>query len=311
MLGYLGRRLLQALPVVFGVSLITFFLIRLTPGDPVRVMLGELASPDAISYWRAYYHLDDPLPQQYLSFLTHVLTGNFGHSIVLKAPVAELIGARLGLTASLVLYSVTIALSLTVPLALLSAVRAGRPTDAVIRLMTMICFAMPSFWLGLVLVQIFSLRLGWFPTSGLRPGLFGLLWSLTLPAFTIGLILSPVLMRTLRLSIIESLRAEHVVAANARGLSSGRVMLRYVLRNSLIATVTVLGVTLGHMIGGSLIVENVFALPGLGTLIVGAVGSRDFPLVEAGTLFIGVSVVLSSILTDLVNAALDPRSRLQ
>lgn len=310
MLLYLLRRLLQALPVVFGVSLITFILIRLTPGDPIRIMLGAVASPQAIAFWHAYYHLDDPIWVQYLAFLRHIFTLDFGESIKLKAPVASLIAGRIGVSASLILYAVVIALTLAVPLSLLSAVKANRFPDAVVRLLMMVSFAMPSFWLGLVLVELFSLKLGLFPTSGLRPGWLGFLWGLTLPALTIGLTLAPVLVRTLRIGMIEALHAEYVTAARARGLSHGRVLRRYVLRNSLIATVTVLGVSLGGLIGGTLIVENVFAIPGIGTLAVGAVGTRDFPLVEATTLLIGVSVVVISIVTDLVNATLDPRSRL-
>jgi peptide/nickel transport system permease protein len=308
-LAYLGRRALLSLPVVFGVSLITFFLIRLTPGDPVRTMLGNTATPEAIARWRNYYHLDDPFLVQFVSFVRRVVTLDFGQSILLKAPVTELLAGRLGTTVCLLVYAVLTALAIAVPLAVYSAVKANKLPDNVIRLVMMLSFAMPAFWLGLTLVQIFSLRLGWFPASGIRDGVLPFIWSLTLPALTIGLYLAPVLIRTLRVSMIETLRAEYVEAARARGLSEGTVLSLYVLRTSLISTATVLGVSIGYLISGTVVVENVFALPGIGTLVVNAVGGRDFPLIEGAVLLIGAGVVTLSLVTDLVNALLDPRIR--
>jgi peptide/nickel transport system permease protein len=309
MLAFLIRRLVQAVPVLIGVCLLTFLIIRIAPGDPVRLMLGPLASPDAIAFWREFYRLDDPLWAQFVSFLGRLVTLDFGQSISLRAPVGELIGARIGVSLTLIAMAVTLALLIAVPLAVLSAARRGQTADVIVKLGLMVTFAMPAFWLGLVLVQVFVLRLGWFPASGLREGVPGLLHSLFLPALTVALYLAPVLVRTLREQLIETMRADHVEAARARGLAPGRIMRRYVLRNSLISTVMVLGVSLGYLIGGTLVVENVFALPGLGRLIVGGVGARDFPLIEATVLLVGFSVVTASILADLATAALDPRVR--
>lgn len=309
MISYVARRVLHAVPVLFGVTLISFLLIRLTPGDPVRIMLGLHATPESIAFWRAHYALDDPLPIQYLDFLARALTLDFGQSIQLRLPVNDVIVSRLGTTLSLMVYSVLISVTLAVPLATYAALKADRLADHAIKLVTMITFAMPAFWTGLGLVQIFSLRLGWFPASGLRDGLLPYIWSLTLPALTIGLYLSPILTRPLRSTMIANLRADHVEAARARGLSEARIIRRYVLRNSLVSSVTLLGLSIGFLIGGSLIVENVFALPGIGQLLVAAVAQRDFPILEACVLLIGVWIVAVNLATDLVTAALDPRIR--
>jgi peptide/nickel transport system permease protein len=309
MLKYLGHRALLALPVIVGVGLITFFLIRLAPGDPVRTMLGNTANPDSIAFWRQYYQLDDPIWVQFVAYLQRVFTLSFGDSIQLKAPVALVVLPRAAVSLALIGYIVIISLAVAVPLAIHSAVRANKFGDNLIKLLMMISFAMPSFWLAISFVQIFSLRLGLFPASGIRPGVLPFIWSLTLPALTGAVFLAPVLIRTLRIAMIESLRAEHVEAARARGLSESAVLRRYVLRTSLISSTTVLGVSIGSLIGGTVIIENVFALPGLGTLVVNAVSSRDFPLVEAVVLLIGVLVVALSLLVDIVNFSLDPRIR--
>jgi peptide/nickel transport system permease protein len=309
MVSYVARRALQAVPVLFGVTLISFLLIRLTPGDPIQIMLGIRATPQSIAFWHAHYALNDPLPVQYLVFLAHSLTLDFGESIQVQQPVSDLILSRLGTTVSLMAYSVLISLTLAVPLATIAALKKNRLSDQAIKLATMITFAMPAFWVGLIFVLVFSLRLHWFPASGIRDGVLPYIWSLTLPAVTLGLYLSPVFVRTLRATMVEMFAADHVDAARARGLPEARIVRRYVLRNSLISTVTVLGLVIGLLIGGSLVIENVFALPGLGRLVVTAVASRDFPVVQACVLLIGVWIVVANLATDLVIAALDPRIR--
>lgn len=306
---YLFNRIAQAVPVVFGVSLVAFFLIRLTPGDPVRTMLGRGGTPEAIAIWRHFYGLDEPLWVQYLAFLRRIFSLNFGDSIQLKAPVALLVAQRCETTLWLVLYTVLMAITLTIPLAIYCAVNANKLPDHVIRLAMMTTFAMPAFWLGLTLVRILALRFALFPISGLRDGMFPFIWSLTLPALTGALYLAPVLIRTLRSELISSLGTDFVEAARARGLPRRTVLLRYVLRPSLIATVSVLAVNIGYLVGGTVVLENVFAVPGLGTLIVGAVGSRDYPLVETSVLLIGGGFVAINLASDLINAVLDPRIR--
>jgi peptide/nickel transport system permease protein len=192
----------------------------------------------------------------------------------------------------------------------ISAVKADRLPDHLIRILMMAAFAMPAFWVALMLVMVFSLGLRLFPTSGLGDGLLPLVASLTLPALALAFHLVPMQARTLRASVIETLSADHVAAARARGLSETRVLLRHVVRNSLIVTVTMIGVNLGFLLGGAVVVETVFAIPGLGSLLVNAVAARDFPVIEAITLVFGFAVVVISLAIDLVHAALDPRIRL-
>ncbi len=309
MIRYLALRVLQAVPVLIGISIISFILIRLVPGDPILTMLGPRASEASIAILRARYGLDQPLPVQYIGFLGGVAQLDLGDSMALHRPVAWLIATRAGPTFLLIFYATTISFLVALPLAVYSAVKANRLPDQTIRVVMMVTFAMPAFWLGLILILVFSLKLHWFPASGLGEGVLPLIWSLTLPAITIGLYLAPVLIRTLRSSMIESLNADHVEAARARGLSEGVILRRHVLRTSLIATVTIVGVNLGFLISGSVVVENVFAIPGLGSLLVNAVSTRDFPLIQGIALFLGVAVVALSLATDLVNVMIDPRIR--
>jgi peptide/nickel transport system permease protein len=309
MLSYVARRAVHAVPVLFGVSLIAFFLVRLTPGDPVALMLGTRATPASIAYWNAYFGFDSPLWSQYFDFLRRIITLDLGDSVQYKLPVSTLILSRLGPTLALICYSVVLSLLLAIPIATIAALRAGRRADHGVNLLMNTTMAMPAFWVALAMVTVFSLRLGWFPASGLREGLGPLIWSLTLPAITLSLALTPLLVRSLRATMIESLTADHLQAARARGLPEGIVVRRYVLRNSFVATATLLGLIIGFLIGGSVIVENVFAIPGIGQLIVGAVSARDFPVVQSLIVLIGVWIVTVNIVTDLVAGRLDPRIR--
>lgn len=306
---YILRRVLQAIPVLIGISVVSFFLIRLVPGDPIRTMLGPRASEQAVALLRARYGLDQPIPVQYLSFLSGVGRLDLGDSITFHRSVVELIGGRIGPTVALIAYSTVVSFIVAVPLATYAAVRANRLPDQLIRLVMMITFAMPAFWLGLVLILVLSLNAHLFPASGIGQDPISLIWSLTLPAFTIGLYLAPVFIRSLRASMIESLFADYVDAARARGLSEGTVLRRYVLRTSLIATVTIVGVNLGFLISGTVVVESVFAIPGVGSLLVTAVTRRDFPLIQGLSLLLGVAVVAVSLATDVINTMIDPRIR--
>jgi peptide/nickel transport system permease protein len=295
---------------LIAVTLIAFSLIHLVPGDPARVMLGARATQETVALLREQLGLNKPLATQYINFVLNAARLEFGNSLFLRAPVGPIIADRASNSVSLLLYSIAVSLLIALPLAMLSAVRRNRPEDHVVRLFTTITFAMPAFWTALILVLIFSLRLGLFPTSGLGQGFPNLVLSLTLPAITIGFYLAPVLLRSLRASLIETLSAEFIEAARARGLSERRVLFKHVLRNSLIAMITVLGVNIGFLISGAVIVENVFAIPGLGSLMVTSVIARDYPVIVALTLVFGVAVVFVNLLVDLSYAVLDPRIRL-
>lgn len=310
MTAYILRRIVQAIPVLIGITLASFVLIHLVPGDPARIVLGTQATPSAIATLNAQLGLDQPLPTQYWDFLTGALTLDFGDSISQKTAIGPLLAEKIPVTAFLLVYSVAIAIIVAIPLAIVSALRRNRPADHAIRLFSTVTFAMPSFLLGLLLSLFFSLKLGWLPTAGYGDGFVGHLRSLTLPAITVGLYLAPILLRTLRVGIIETLGTEFVEAARARGLGERRILFKHVLRNSLISTVTVLGLNIGFLLSGLVIIENVFALPGLGSELVNSIFAQDYPMIQALTLVFGVAVVAINLLTDLAYAKLDPRVRL-
>ena len=310
MTAYILRRVLQAIPVLIGITLASFLLIHLVPGDPATIILGAHATPEAVANLNHQLGLDEPVLAQYWDFVSGAVTLDFGDSIKQNTAIGPILGERIPVTAFLLLYSVAISIVVAVPLAIASALRRNRATDHLIRLFSMVTFAMPSFLLGLLLILFFSLKLGWLPTAGYGDGLTGHLRSLTLPAITVGLYLAPILLRTLRVGIIETLDTEFVEAARARGLSERRIVFKHVLRNSLVSTVTVLGLNIGFLLSGLVIIENVFALPGLGSELVNSIFSRDYPLIQALTLIFGVAVVAINLLTDLAYAKLDPRVRL-
>jgi peptide/nickel transport system permease protein len=307
---YIGRRIIQAIPVLIIVTLVAFALIHLIPGDPVKIMLSSRATPEAIKTVRHQLGLDRPLPIQYLRFLAGAIRMKFGNSLFLRTSIGPIIAKRATTSIALLVYSVLVSLVIAVPLAIISAVKRNRPTDHIVRMFSTFAFAMPAFWTGLLLVLFFALRLKLFPTSGVGEGPIDYIRSLTLPSITIGFYLAPVLLRSLRASVIETLTAEFVEAARARGLRERRVLFKHVLRNSLIAMITVLGVNVGFLISGAVVIENIFALPGLGSLLVSSILARDYPVIQALTLVFGVTVIVVNLLVDLSYAALDPRVRL-
>jgi len=307
---YVLRRLVQAIPVLIGITLASFLLIHLIPGDPARIVLGAHATPEAIATLNAQLGLDQPLFVQYWDFISGAVTLDFGDSITQKTAIGPVLSERTPVTLFLLLYSVVISIIVAVPLAIASALHRNRVTDHLIRVFSMVTFAMPSFLLGLLLILFFSLKLGWLPTAGYGEDFLGHLRGLTLPAITVGLYLAPILLRTLRVGIVETLGTEFIEAARARGLSERRILYKHVLRNSLVSTVTVLGLNIGFLLSGLVIIENVFALPGLGTELVNSVLAQDYPMIQALTLVFGFSVVAINLLTDLAYAKLDPRVRL-
>lgn len=311
MSAYVIRRLLSAIPVLFGVALATFAIIHLAPGDPVTQILGIHATPAAVAELRHQLGLDRPLPVQFLDFVGGAATGDFGTSIAKDRPVGELLAARALPSLWLILYALAIALACAIPLAIVAAMRANRFTDHALRISTTVGFAMPGFWVGLLLALIFAVNLGWFPVSGYGTGVGGVVRSLTLPAVTLALSLIPILTRSLRASLVETLTQDWVDALRGRGISEARLIMRHALRNSLMSTITIVAVSLGYLIGGTVVVENVFQIPGLGTLLVGSILDRDYPVIQAMTLLFGVVVVLANLQADTLYALVDPRVRLR
>jgi peptide/nickel transport system permease protein len=309
-LSYLIRRVALAAVVLFGLLVATFFIIHLVPGDPVRIVLAGRATPATIARVHHQLGLDRPLWTQFSLYASHTLQGNFGTSFTLDSPVAQVIGQRLGPSAALIGYGMLLSVLIGVPLAIVAALRPNSWLDNAIRLGTTLTFALPGFWLGLMLALIFGLALGWFPVSGYTPGVVGILRTLTLPALALGLALAGVVVRTLRSSLLEVLQSEHIEATRSRGLSELRVVGKHAMRNSAMNTLTILSVNIGFLIGGTVVLEQVFQIPGLGSLLVAAVEKRDYQLVQALTLLAGAAVVLASLATDVVQALLDPRVKL-
>lgn len=310
MLIYLIRRVALAVVVLFGLLVATFFIIHLVPGDPVRIVLAGRATPEAIARVRHQLGLDRPLWTQFTLYVSHTLRGHFGTSFTLESPVAQIVGQRLGPSAALIGYGMLLSIVIGMPLAIVAALRPNSLLDKAVRLGTTFTFALPGFWLGLMLALIFGLKLGWFPVAGYSGGIGGILRTLTLPSLALGLALSGVVVRTLRSSLLEVLQSEYIEAARSRGLSELRVVGKHALRNSAMNTFTILSVNIGFLIGGTVVLEQVFQIPGLGSLLVDAVEKRDYQLVQALALLAGAAVVVASLAADIVQAVLDPRVRL-
>lgn len=306
---YILRRLVQMIPVLFGITLITFLLIQSIPGDPAKIMLGTNARPDSIAALNRQLGLDKPLWQQYLIYLRNLAQLDLGDSIKFRMSVASLLGDRLPISMLLILWATLLTIVISLPLGIITALRKDGPFDQFIRASLMVTMVMPGFWVGIILLIVFSVRFGWFPVSGYGDGFIEHMHHLFLPGLTIALGLSPILVRALRASILEAMTADYVKTARAKGLAERVVIYAHVLRNALIPTVTLLGLSVGYLIGGTVIVENVFSLPGAGALLVQAISARDYPLVQSTTLVFAALVIFVNLATDLVYSFLDPRVR--
>ncbi|MBC9033743.1 ABC transporter permease [Sphingomonas sp. JC676] len=310
MLRYVLKRLLLALPTLFLVALAVFFLVRLIPGDPAQVMLGEGADPAAIAALRIELGLDRPLPVQFFAWLGQVLQGDLGTSIVTGEPVTGLVLTRFELTATVVMIAVALATCIAVLFGLLAAWRRNRRLDWAVNGAASLVLAVPSFWLGLVLLLVFGVTLRWLPVVGYLPvsegGLAALLF-LVLPIVTLTISESGVLTRMMRSSAIDVLSLDYVTHARAKGLRESVVLRRHVFPNAFAPTLTLVGLTLGHLLGGVAVIETVFTLPGLGRLMVNAVLSRDYPVVQGCLLFTAFVYVLINLIVDLLYPLFDPR----
>jgi ABC-type dipeptide/oligopeptide/nickel transport system permease component len=305
-LGFLTRRVLMTIPVILGVATLVFSLIHLVPGDPAQSMLGESAAPGDVNELRARLGLDRPVAAQYVEYLTRAVRGDLGTSFRYGTPVTKEIGARLGRTAELAFAAMAVAILLAVPIGTIAAVFRGRALDQAAMTMSLVGVSLPNFWLGPVLAMVFAVGLGWLPVSGA-----GSLSHLVLPAVTLGAALAAVLARLTRASVIEELQELYVVAARARGLSVLRAVVRHALRNGLVPVVTVIGLQFGAVLTGTIITETIFAWPGLGRLLIQAIGFRDYPLVQGCILFIAITYVAMNLLVDMAYGWLDPRIRVR
>ena len=305
---FIGRRLVQIIPVLIGISLVSFFLIMLIPGDPVRLVLGPRATEDAVAAMRAEWGLDQPVWVQYFSYVGNTLTGDLGQSLKFRVPVHDLVLQYLPRTAFLVGYVLVLTLPATVLMAVIAARNEGRWPDQVIRIISIFGMTIPVFWLGVLMARYFGVELGWFPVSGYGEGFLGHLHHLFLPAISTSLWLAPLLTRNLRAALIEQTEADYVAASRAKGLPEGYIFRRHILRNSVLPTLNLLGVMIAFLIGGSVVVEIVYAVPGLGALMVSSVLGRDYFVIQGLTLVYAIATVAVTLAIDILTAAIDPRT---
>ncbi len=300
---YVMRRIVQLIPTFLGITLITFAVLRLT-GDPATMVLGEMATQEALANYRAELGLDDPLLIQYARYMSGFVTGDFGVSLRYHEPVAKLLLDRLPATLQLGAASLLFAVILGVPVGIYSALRRGRVLDFFVRSTVLVGQAVPAFYLGILLIMLFSVRLGWFPTGGR-----GTPAHLVLPTITLGTSLMALIVRFTRSAMLDVMRNDYVRTARAKGLSQGAVVMRHALKNAMIPLVTIIGLQTAVIFSGAIVTETVFSWPGMGRLIVQAIYARDFPVVQTAVLFVAAIVILVNLLVDILYSVMDPRVR--
>ncbi|WP_029746668.1 ABC transporter permease [Leucobacter chironomi] len=305
-----GRITARIVPVMLGVVVAVFFLLRMVPGDPAAMILGERATPESVAQLRAQLGLDQPLWRQFTDFAVQVVTRfDTGDSLVTGVPTRELIFARAPVSLGIVVFAVVLAVLIAVPLALAAALRRDGWVDHVVRVLPAVGMGMPLFWIGLLLIIVFGVQLRWFPVGGVGSGPGEPLRSLFLPSLAVALGMAPPLIRSLRAQLLEVLTADFVTTLRAARVPEHRILWRHVVRGAALPTLTLLSVNTAYLIGGTLVVEKVFGIDGLGTLLFQSIGSRDFPVVQGVALYCAVLVVLVTTLAGVLAALLDPRLR--
>src|SRR3954451_454049 len=311
MIRYVFWRLLQIVPVIIGVSVIVFLLVRLTPGDPATAALGSRATPELIEQARSQLHLDEPLWKQYFDFVVGALHGNFGVSYFYESSVWSIVIPRIPVTLELIVYSSLLALLITFPMSIAAAMKRGLATDQVIRVAFTTALGIPTFWLGLLLALYLGVRVKLFPIAGSGSGGLDTIYHLTLPALTIAISMSPLLVRALRSSLIEVMSSDFLTTGRASGLRGRFLLPSYMLRNSILPLITVFSINLGWLIGGTVIVEQIYAIPGLGSLLINSISTRDYSIIQLVTLVLALFVIVANLLTDLAYVFFDPRVELK
>ena len=312
MLGYVVRRILATIPVVSVVAILAFLLLRLTTGDPAAIIAGDSATTQQVAEIRVKLGLERPLVEQFVIWVGRIVRGDFGESYFFKKTVAELIRDRLEPTAALAVCTIMLAVVLAVPLGVLAAAQRGTWIDRVVMGFSVLGFSVPVFVIGYALIYLFAVELAWLPVQGyqrLADGFWGFLERLILPSSTLAVIYVALIARITRASVLEVLGADHVRTARAKGLGNTTVLLRHVLRNAAVPIVTVIGLGVALLIGGVVVTESVYGIPGLGRLTVDAVLARDYPTVQAVILLFSVVYVMINLLVDLTYTFLDPRIR--
>ena len=306
-LNYALKKLLQMIPVLFMITVLSFLLMHMIPGNPARLMLGEKATNSAIAALEEKLGLHEPLTTQYMIFLKDLVTLDFGTSLVYQRPVTELILLRLPITLSLTLCSTLISLLFSFPLGYFAGKHKDKTGDQAVRTASLVAISMPSFWVGLLLMLLFGVQLHWLPVGGWGETFSGHVQALILPSITQSLMTTALLMRNIRNSVVDITMQDYVDFAKSKGIANSAVRNRHVLRNSLISTVTLLAMRMAYMLGGSVIIESVFSLPGLGQLIVNSIFNRDYTVVQMLMFFFALMVMVINLLTDILYSFLDPR----
>jgi peptide/nickel transport system permease protein len=307
-----GARIFSVIPVLFGLCVISYTLLAMIPGDPITAMLGMDATPEAVAVLRAKYDLDAPLPIRFLSWFNHLLTGDLGRSIQTGREVTGMVTTALVPTMELGLAALVISLLIAIPAGVISAAKRNRVPDYLVSVLSLAGLSLPSFWLAILLILFFSIRLHIFPSSGYVPfdvDPFSALWHITLPAITLGVAMAASTMRVTRAAMLDVLTADYIRTARAKGLPWRKVVWKHGLRNALIPVTTLVGLQLGQLMGGVVVTETVFAWPGIGKLTVDAIFARDFPVVQGAILISAALFVAINLVTDLVYTVLDPRLR--
>lgn len=310
MIAFALRRLLTTIPTLFIVTLLVFGLVRFLPGDPARLMLGEYATPQAVEELRERMGLNEPIPTQYVLWLSSVVRGDLGNSLVDNTPVSRLILTKLPTTIELAVLSMVVALLIAIPAGTISAVYRGSPLDNAVTLSSLIGISLPNFFLGILLIFLFSVQLRWVPASGfvsLTVDPARNLALMIMPAITLGVGLGSILTRYLRASLLETLNQDFIRTARAKGVADRAVIMKHGMRNALIPVITTFGLQLGTLLGGAIITEQIFSIPGFGRLLVDAVATRDLPVVQGVVLMAAVAVFVVSFIVDMLYAAADPR----
>jgi len=311
MWGYILRRLLEVVPTVLLVLTLVFMALRILPGDPAASALGEFATPEALASFRQKLGLDQPLWVQYVSFVGHALTGDFGNSMANGTPISQLLRANLPYTITLAMAATLLGVMVGIPLGAAAAVGHGRLPDALSRVFGLAGFSIPDFFFGVILLIVFSLRLDWFPMLGGGTGLLDGLHHLVLPAVTLGVVMAAFIMRLTRSALLDVLKRDYIRTARGKGVAERWIVFRHALANALIPVTTGIGIYLLTTLSGTITVELVFSRPGLGQLLIGGITARDYTMVQAGLVVFSLFVVLVNLVTDLVCAMVDPRISLR
>ncbi|MBB3458746.1 peptide/nickel transport system permease protein [Rhizobium sp. BK313] len=314
MLHYLGKRFLLILPTIFVPLILVFLLLRLSPGDPAGMLLGDQATADQIQALRSQLGLDLPIYVQFLLWLKGIVTLDLGNSIFFRRPVLEIIPSYAVVTILLTLVALAIAIAIGIVLGLVSAMNRNKPIDRAVVIAAVLGISLPEFWFALLLIFLFAVILRWFPVAGYNPPSAGVVAfgaTIFLPAMALGIRQSALMTRMMRSSMLDVLNEPYITTARAQGLPERTVIGRYAMRTAAIPMVTVVGLAAGYLLGGAVAIEIIFALPGLGRMLVEAVGRRDYPLVEGGVLTISLVLAILNLLIDIIYAILDPRIRYQ